>query len=76
MNKTVFESRVLSDGHLYCPKELASKKNAHFKVIVTFKKETDIEASEHEIELSAINDVSEDFLSEEDLNYYLSLKKL
>ncbi len=73
--KKVFKSKVLSDGHLYCPKELARKKDAQFKVIVTFK-ETDIEASEHEVELSAINDVSEDFLSEEEVSYYLNLKEL
>ena len=35
--------------------------------------ETKVEASGQEIELSAINDVSEDFLSEEELNYYLNL---
>lgn len=33
-------------------------------------------ASENEIELSAIHDVSEDFLSEEEINYYLKLKDL
>ncbi|MBI4640753.1 MAG: hypothetical protein HY731_08670 [Candidatus Tectomicrobia bacterium] len=75
MKKLVFESKLLPDGHLYCPKELAHEKNAHFKVIVTFE-ETDFEASENEIELSSINDVSEDFLSEEELNYYLNLKDL
>ena len=36
--------------------------------------ETEQEAAEHEVELSAIEDVSVDFLSEEELNYYLSLK--
>jgi hypothetical protein len=75
MKKLVFESKLLPDGHLYCPKELAHKKNAYFKVVVTFE-ETAIEASEHEIELSTINDVSEDFLSEEELNYYLKLEDL
>ncbi|MGR3310589.1 MAG: hypothetical protein ACUZ77_07405 [Candidatus Brocadiales bacterium] len=75
MKKAVFESKLLPDGHLYCPDELARKKNAHFKVIVTFE-ETEHEASEHDIELSAINDTSEDFLSEKELNYYLSLEEL
>lgn len=75
MKKTVFKSKLLPDGHLYCPNELAQKKNAHFKVIVTFE-ETELEASEHEVELSAINDASKDFLSEEELNYYLNLKEL
>jgi len=75
MEELVFESKVLPDGHLYCPQELAQKKNARFKVIVTLE-ETKVEASEQEIELSAINDVSEDFLSEEELNYYLNLEEL
>ena len=72
MKKMVFESKLLPDGHLYCPDKVAQKKNAHFKVIVTFEG-TELEASEHEIELSAVNDVSEDFLSKEELNYYLNL---
>ena len=38
MKKLVFESKLLPDGHLYCPKELAHKKNAYFKVVVTFVK--------------------------------------
>ncbi|MBI3814668.1 MAG: hypothetical protein HY279_09440 [Nitrospinae bacterium] len=75
MKKLVFESNLLSDGHLYCPEELAHKKNAHFKVIVTLEK-TGLEASEHEIEQSNINDVSEDFLSEKELSYYLNLEPL
>ena len=75
MEKKVFESRVLPDGHLDCPEELARGNNARFKVIVTFE-DTEIEATEHEIELSAIHDTSEDFLSEEELNYYFNLKEL
>jgi hypothetical protein len=76
MKKMVFESKILPDGHLYCPDELAGEKNAHFEVIVTFKETDLIEASESEIELSAINDTSDDFLTEEELSYYLSLKEL
>lgn len=75
MNKMVFESKLLPDGHLYCPEELAHKKHINFKVVVTFE-ETDLEASEHEIEISNIKDVSKDFLSEEEMNYYLNLKPL
>ncbi len=75
MKKMVFESKVLPDGHLYCPDKIAREKDAHFKVIVTFE-ETSLEASEREIELSAIKDTSEDFLSEEEVNYYLNLKEL
>lgn len=73
MQKLVFESNLLPDGHLYCPDEVASKKNARFKVIVTFE-ETESEASESELESSAVHDSSEDFLTEEELNYYLNLK--
>ncbi len=75
MKKLVFESNLLADGHLYCPQELVYKKNIHFNVVVTFEK-GDFEASEDEIELSNINDVSEDFLSEKELNYYLNLSSV
>jgi hypothetical protein len=75
MKKMVFESKLLPDGHLYCPDEVAQKKNVHFQVIVTFK-EAELEASEHEVELSSVYDTSEDFLSKEELNYYLNLKDL
>ena len=75
MKNLTFESRLLPDGHLYCPERVAHKKNAFFKVVVTFE-ETSVEASEQEIKLSSINDVSGDFLSEEELGYYLNLKPL
>ena len=75
MKKMVFESKLLTDGHLYCPDEFAQKTNARFKVIVTFE-ETEFEASEREVELSAIQDASWDFLSEEELKYHLNLKDL
>jgi hypothetical protein len=60
METLAFESKLLPDGHLYCPKELAKKKNAKFKVIVTFEDEK-VEASNHDIELSAVNDVQMTF---------------
>ena len=75
IKKTVFNSKLLPYGHLYCPSELAKVRNAHFSVTVTFG-ETKPEASEREIELSAIIDTSEDFLSKEELNYYINLKDL
>lgn len=71
----VFESKLLPDGHLDCPNEIAQKKNAHFKVIASFE-ETEPEASERDVELSTVNDTSEDFLSDEELKYYLNLKDL
>ncbi|MEZ4525373.1 MAG: hypothetical protein R2941_05570 [Desulfobacterales bacterium] len=73
MNTVSFESRLLSDGHLYCPKEFAQKDNVRFKVIVLFEEQ---EMSEQDIELSAITDNSTDFLTEEELNYYLMLENL
>jgi len=75
MKKLVFESNLLPDGHLYCPEDVAYKKDAHFKVVVTFK-EDHFEVSEDEIEMSNINDVSEDFLLQEEVNYYLNLEPL
>ncbi len=75
MNTATFESTLLPDGHLYCPKEFGQKKNAQFKVIVIFEENNDAEATEFDTELSAVNDNSTDFLSEEELSYYLSLKE-
>ncbi|TAN46705.1 MAG: hypothetical protein EPN21_19680 [Methylococcaceae bacterium] len=72
MNQAVFESRLLADGHLYCPSEFSQKANAFFKVIVTFE-DAGMEISEQDIELAAINDNSTDFLSQEELDYYLGL---
>ncbi|HEX9733679.1 MAG TPA: hypothetical protein VGG06_17035 [Thermoanaerobaculia bacterium] len=37
MKRAVFETTVLPDGHLDCPRELAHRKDAHFKVVVTFE---------------------------------------
>lgn len=75
METFAFESKLLPDGHLYCPQEIAKKKNVRFKVIVIFEDDK-VEASNHDIELSAINDLSEDFLSEEELSYYLNLEEV
>ena len=75
MNTIAFESKLLPDGHLYCPKEFTKKKNVKFKVIVVFE-DTKIEASEQDIELSSIKDISNDFLSKKELNYYLNLEEL
>lgn len=72
MNTVVFESRLLADGHLYCPKEFSRQVNATFKVMVSFEN-AEMETTEQEIELAAINDHSTDFLSKEELNYYLGL---
>ena len=75
MRTTVFESKLLPDGHLYCPEEFVHKKNITFNVIVTFR-ETYLEASDNDIERSAVHDAVDDFLCDEELNYYLNLKEL
>jgi hypothetical protein len=69
----IFETSLLPDGHLSCPEEFARRKNAHFKVTVTFG-DPDVGASDSELELAAAHDVSEDFLSEDELTYYLELE--
>lgn len=78
MKEIVFESKMLDDGHLYCPKEIkeiAEMKNAQFKVIATFA-DNEAEASERELEAAAVHDLSEDYLSEKEVNYYLNLKEV
>jgi len=74
MQTVVFESKLLPDGHLYCPEEFVQKKNVRFKVVVTLG-ETYPEAADRDIEQSAINDVSDDFLTAEELRYYLNQKQ-
>lgn len=71
MHKVIFESQLLKDGHLYCPKEYA-KPSAKFKVIVSLPGE---DATDSEIELASAVDNSDDFLSEEEINYYMSLEE-
>ncbi|MBN1999824.1 hypothetical protein JW935_19870 [candidate division KSB1 bacterium] len=75
MNTIAFESKLLPDGHLYCPKELSQKKNIKFKVIATFD-DLSCEASDCDIELSSLEDNSSDFLSQDELDYYLNLGEL
>jgi hypothetical protein len=75
MSTIAFESKLLPDGHLYCPKELALKKNIKFKVIAVFE-DLSFEASDSDIELSSLKDNSNDFLTREELDYYLNLGEL
>ena len=74
MSAVIFESKLLPDGHLYCPSEFAQKKNVLFKVIAIFE-DAETQLSENDIELSAVIDHSTDFLSEEELRYYLLVWK-
>ncbi|VAX35712.1 hypothetical protein MNBD_UNCLBAC01-513 [hydrothermal vent metagenome] len=75
MKKIIFETDLLPDGHLYCPPEFLGKKNLHFDVIVSFE-EQEKKALDEDIERAALNDVSEDFLSKEELEYYFNLEEL
>ena len=75
MQTVVFESKLLPDGHLYCPEEFVQKKNVRFKVVVTLG-EPYSEAADHDIEQSTIHDVSDDFLTAEELRYYLNLREI
>lgn len=75
METVVFESRLLPDGHLYCPEEFVKNKNIRFKVVVTFEKIYP-EATDRDIERTAIHDVSDEFLTDEEVSYYLNLKEL
>jgi hypothetical protein len=69
MKEIIFDSQLLKDGHLYCPEKYA-KPNAVFKVIVSLPEP---DATQNDIETASIIDTSEDFLSQEELNYYLNL---
>jgi len=69
----MFDSQLLSDGHLFCPKQFRGKKNAQFKVLVIFE-DIPPEASDYEMETAAIQDTSEEYLSQEELGYYLKLQ--
>jgi len=75
MNTIVFESKILPDGHLHCPEEFVSKKNVRFKVIAIIET-SEISASDNEIEQASIMDASDEYLSEEELQYYLDLEEL
>lgn len=68
----VFDSHMLPDGHLACPQEFLHQKNVQFKVFV-FLDESKYEASKTDIELAAAQDAGDDFLSQEEVNYYLAL---
>ena len=75
INTLVFDSQLLPDGHLTCPQEFAHKRNIQFKVLVIFE-EPEREATDYDLERAAIQDTSDDILSDEELHYYLSLEDL
>ena len=69
MYEIVFNSKLNDEGSLYCPKEF-SFKEAEYKVIVILSER---DASDIEIETSAAVDNSEEFLTQEEINYYMTL---
>ena len=75
MKTAVFETSLLPDGHLDCPEEFARRTDARFQVTVMFE-EPGVAASDHELEIAAVNDTSEDLLSEGEVAYYLGLEEL
>jgi len=75
MNTLSFNSQLLPDGHLYCPEQFTHKKDIKIKVLVMFEN-TQSQASAKEIEQAAVIDNSEEFLSQEEINYYMKLEDI
>jgi hypothetical protein len=75
METITFESKLMPNGYLYCPKELVDKKDANFKVVATLDG-SGFEAVDYDLDMCAAKDLCEDFLSEEEVNYYINLKEL
>ncbi|MCH8317344.1 MAG: hypothetical protein IIA88_02410 [Bacteroidetes bacterium] len=67
MRESVFNSKLLKDGHLYCPKKFTVK-DAKFKVIISIPQDNAIDS---EIEMASTIDNQDDFLTEEEIKYYL-----
>jgi hypothetical protein len=68
MRDVVFESSLLDDGHLDCPRQYALR-NAKFRVIVSLPEE----AGDPEIEAAAALDGSGETLSVKERAYHLGL---
>lgn len=71
MHEITFESQLLRDGHLSCPKKYAMPK-AIYKVVVSLP---DITAADSDIEMASVIDQSDEFLSDDELSYYMNLDK-
>jgi DNA/RNA endonuclease G (NUC1) len=71
MQEITFESQLLKDGHLSCPKKYAMPK-AVYKVVVSLP---DITAADSDIEMASVIDQSDEFISEVELSYYMNLDK-
>jgi hypothetical protein len=72
MNTLIFDTQLLPDGHLDCPQEFAHKPSIQFKVIAIFEEQERV-ASDQDIERAAIHDTFNEYLTSEELNYYLAL---
>jgi len=70
MYELTFDSKLSENGTLTCPTEFLFK-NASYKVIVNIN---DYDKDTIETENSAIIDNSTDFLSQEEVNYYLNME--
>ena len=73
MTMKTLSARVLDPKHLELAEPLPSTTGEWVRIVV---RGTDAEASDRDLELAAVQDVSEDLLSEEELAYYLELKEL
>lgn len=69
-------ARVLDPKHLELTEPLPPTKGEWVQIVLRDVDVGDATASDGEIELAAIHDVSEDLLSEEELAYYLDLEEL
>jgi len=69
MQEVVFDSQLLKDGHLACPEKYA-RPEAKFKVIVSFPEEAETDADR---EACAAADQGDDFLSKDEIAYYMNL---
>ena len=52
MKRAVFETTLLPDGHLDCPREFAHRNDARFKVVVTFEEPRAGVATDGDLELA------------------------
>ncbi len=75
-NTLISDSQLLSDGHLSCPKEFAQRKNAQFLKSSSSLKSRHYEATDRDIEQAAVLDNSNEYLSQEELNYYMKLEEI
>ena len=69
MQQIIFDSNLIDNLYLSCPKEYAIR-DAKYKV-VAFIPEPDEE--QKDLELSAANDM-DDFLTEDEVKYYMKLR--